>query len=135
MLWRVSKLLLVVALVAGSLAIAAPVANAVPTKTVKATSGDRWKPGTVHLYRRGGKGVVKWTNPTNRVGGHDVKSINEGARWFLKRKHLKNNSKNFVGRPSRGLEPSGSAARFTWPRSGASGPACSARSASARGVV
>lgn len=84
------------ALVAGSLAIAAPVANAVPTKTVKAASGDRWKPGTVHLYRRGGKGVVKWTNPTNRVGGHDVKSINEGARWFLKRKHLKNNSKNFA---------------------------------------
>ena len=96
MLSRTTKLMLVVALVAGSLSIAAPVANAVPTKTVKAASGDRWQPGTAHLFRQGGKGIVKWKNPTNRQGGHNVKSINKGSRWFLKKTFLKNKSKNTV---------------------------------------
>ncbi len=93
MLSRTSKLLLVVALVAGSLAIAVPAANAIPTKTVKAASGDRWMGGK-HLYRRQGKAVLKWTNPTNRAGGHNVKSINEGSRWFLKKTFLRNNNKS-----------------------------------------
>jgi plastocyanin len=87
---RTFKLMLVLALVAGCLAIAAPTASAIPTRTVKAASGDRWTPGTTHLFRQNGKGLVKWKNPTSRTGGHNVKSINQGSRWFLKRTHLKN---------------------------------------------
>ena len=92
MLSRTTKFMLVLALIAGSVSIAAPVANAVPTKTAKAASGDRWQPGTVHLFRQGGKGIVKWTNPTNRAGGHDVKSFNKGSTWTLKRTFLRNNN-------------------------------------------
>jgi plastocyanin len=92
MLSRTAKMILVLALVAGSLAIAAPPANAVPTKTVKAASGDVWQPRTTHLDRQGGKGIVKWKNPTNRRGGHNVKSINQGSDWTLKRTFLRNNN-------------------------------------------
>jgi len=91
MLSRTTKLILVLALVAGSVAIAAP-ANAVPTRTAKAAAGDRWQPGTVHLFRQNGKGIVKWKNPTNRVGGHDVKSFNKGSTWNLDRTFLRNNN-------------------------------------------
>jgi plastocyanin len=94
MLSRATKLILVLALVAGSLAIAAPAANAVPTEVVKAASGDRWNPGTTHLFRQGGKGIVKWKNPTNRAGGHDVKSYNRGSRWTLRRTFLRNNNES-----------------------------------------
>ena len=97
MLSRTSKLLLVVALVAGSLAIAAPAANAVPTKTVKAAnSPPRWKPGTAHLFRQGGKGIIKWKNPTRK--GHNVKSINVGAKWKMTAKQLRTRNRNTVKR-------------------------------------
>ena len=94
MLSSTSRLILVLALVAGSVAVAAPAANAVPTKTVKAAAGDRWQPGTTHLFRQGGRGVVIWKNPTNRAGGHDVKSLNIASDWRLKRTFLRNNSKS-----------------------------------------
>ena len=97
MLSRTSKLLLVVALVAGSLAIAAPAANAVPTKTVNAAaSPPRWKPGTAHLFRQGGKGIIKWKNPTRK--GHNVKSINVGAKWKMTAKQLRTRNRNTVKR-------------------------------------
>jgi plastocyanin len=94
MLSRTTKLILLLALVAGSVAIAAPAANAVPTEVVKAASGDRWQPGTTHLFRQGGKGIVKWKNPTNRLGGHNVKSLNVGSTWNLPKTFLKNNNKS-----------------------------------------
>jgi hypothetical protein len=59
MLSRTSKLILVMALVAGSLARAAPAANAVPTKTVKMASGDRRQPGTAPLFRQNGREIIK----------------------------------------------------------------------------
>lgn len=96
MLSRTIKLILVVALVAGSLTVATPTASTAPAYVVKAKSGDRWGPKITHARMRGGKAVIKWRNPTTRAGGHNIKSINEGARWTLKRKHLQNKNGNTV---------------------------------------
>ena len=67
--------------------------RAVPIKTAKGrrrvTGGSRAR---FHLFRQGGKGIVKWKNPTNRAGGHDVKSFNKGSTWTLKRTFLRNNN-------------------------------------------
>jgi len=90
-----SKLILVLALVAGSLAIAAPAANAVPTKTVKATTNS-WQPKKVRLVRRNGKGIIKWTNPTGV--GHDVRSSNKGTNWTMATKTLQTFDGNVVKR-------------------------------------
>jgi plastocyanin len=91
-----SKLILVLALVAGSLAIAAPAANAVPTKTVKATTGNGWQPQRVRLVRQNGKGIIKWTNPTGTP--HDVRSLNTGKNWTMSPKNLETSSGNVVKR-------------------------------------
>ena len=96
MLSKTSKLILVLALVAGSLAIAAPAANSAPTYTVKAKAGDRWGPAVTHAAKPGAKVIVKWKNPTNRR--HDVKSVNTGKKWFMKKKVLRPNNKNVVKR-------------------------------------
>jgi plastocyanin len=101
MLSRATKLILVLALVAGSLAMAAPAANAAPTYTVKAKSGDRWSgtrpwPHTTHAAKPGAKVIIKWKNPTTRQ--HDVKSLNTGKDWTMSRKILRPNSKNVVKR-------------------------------------
>jgi plastocyanin len=99
---RATKLILVLALVAGSLAIAAPAANAAPTYTVKAKSNDTWTgtpPGPfviTHAAKPGAKVIIKWKNPTTRQ--HDVKSLNTGKDWTMSRKILRPNSKNVVKR-------------------------------------
>jgi plastocyanin len=90
-----SKLILVLALVAGSLAIAAPAANAVPTKTVEASSAT-WQPEKVRLVRRNGKGIIKWTNPTG--GDHNVRSSNKGTNWTMGTKTLQPFGGNVVKR-------------------------------------
>jgi plastocyanin len=91
-----SKLILVLALVAGSLAIAAPAAHAVPTKTVKAASPASWQPKKVRLVRRNGKGIIKWTNPTGVA--HNVRSSNKGTNWTMGTKTLQTSSANVVKR-------------------------------------
>lgn len=83
---RVSRLILVLVLVAGSLALASPQASAAPTKSVKATTDNRWQPKKVRLVRRNGKGIIKWTNPTGIE--HDVRSSNEGTNWTMGTKTL-----------------------------------------------
>jgi plastocyanin len=97
---RTTKLMLVVALVAGSLSIAAPVANAAPTYKVKAKTTDRWSgfgnPPLTHAAKPGKKVIIKWKNPTSRQ--HDVKSLNTGKDWSMARKHLQPNSGNVVKR-------------------------------------
>jgi plastocyanin len=102
MLSRATKLILVLALVAGSLAIAAPAANAAPTYTVKAKTNDRWTGTrplpfvTTHAAKPGAKVIIKWKNPTTRQ--HDVKSLNIGKDWTMSRKILRPNNKNVVKR-------------------------------------
>ena len=93
---RVLRLILILALVAGSLALAAPQASAVPTKTVKATTDNSWKPKKVRLVRRNGKGIIKWTNPTGVV--HDVRSSNKGTNWTMRTKTLGRFDANVVKR-------------------------------------
>jgi plastocyanin len=90
-----SKLILVLALVAGSLTIAAPAANAVPTKTVEASSAS-WLPETVRLTRQNGKGIIKWTNPTGVE--HNVRSSNKGTNWTMSTKMLQPFGGNVVKR-------------------------------------
>jgi plastocyanin len=99
MLSRTAKLMLIVVLVAGSLSIAAPVANAAPTYTVKAKTNDQWTgfriqgdPPLTHAAKPGGKVIIKWKNPTTRR--HDVKSLNTGKDWSMARKHLQPNNGN-----------------------------------------
>jgi plastocyanin len=99
MLSRTSKLILAVALVAGSLAIAAPAATAAPTYTVKAKAGDRWGPGRTHAAKPGAKVIIKWKNPTNRR--HDVKSVNTGKNWSMAKKVLRPKNRNVVKRTFR----------------------------------
>ncbi|MGH2750697.1 MAG: hypothetical protein ACRDK3_07480 [Actinomycetota bacterium] len=94
MLSSMSKLMLVLALVAGSLTVAAPPASTATTYVVKAKSGDKWGPKTTHAKMQGGKVVVKWKNPTAR--NHDVKSVNIGKRWTLKKKVLEPKNGNAV---------------------------------------
>jgi plastocyanin len=101
MLSRTTKLILVLALVAGSVAIAAPPAGAAPTYAVKAKSGDRWSgtrpfPYVTHAAKPGSKVIIKWTNPTTRR--HDVKSLNTGRNWSMSRKNLRPRNKNVVKR-------------------------------------
>ena len=93
---RVSRLILVVALAAGSLALAAPQAGAVPTKTVKATDDNSWKPRKVRLVRRNGRGIIKWTNPT--LTPHNVRSLNTGKNWRMGTKTLGTSGTNVVKR-------------------------------------
>jgi plastocyanin len=90
-----SKLILVLALVAGSLAIAAPAANAVPTKIVEASSAS-WQPERVRLVRRNGKGIIKWTNPSPVE--HNVRSSNKGTNWSMDTKTLQTSGGNVVKR-------------------------------------
>ncbi|MGH2773968.1 MAG: cupredoxin domain-containing protein [Actinomycetota bacterium] len=82
---KVLKLLLALALVAGSLALAAPPARAIPTKTVTAASSS-WQPKKVRLVRRNGKGIIKWTNTTGIL--HNVRSSNRGTNWTMGTKAL-----------------------------------------------
>jgi plastocyanin len=104
MLSRATKLIMVLALVAGSLAIAAPAANAAPTYTVKAKSNDRWTgegpQAITHAAKPGGKVIVKWKNPTNRH--HDVKSLNTAKDWSMSRKTLQPGNGNVVKRTFKG---------------------------------
>ena len=87
-----------VALIAGTVSIAAPVANAAPTYSVKAKSNDQWTGDPfqgarlTHAAKPGGKVIVKWKNPTTRQ--HDVKSLNTGKDWRMARKHLQPNNGN-----------------------------------------
>jgi plastocyanin len=104
MLSRTTKLILVLALVAGSLAIAAPAANAAPTYTVKAKTGDRWSgtrpwPYITHAAKPGAKVIIQWKNPTTRR--HDVKSLNIGKDWTMATKNLRPRNKNVVRRTFR----------------------------------
>lgn len=100
MLSRTTRLILVLALIAGSLAIAAPPAGAAPTYVVKAKSGDRWSgdgPQRItHAAKPGKKVIIKWKNPTTRR--HDVKSLNTGKNWSMARKNLRPRNKNVVKR-------------------------------------
>ena len=103
MMSRTTRLTLIVALIAGSVAIVAPPAHAAPTYTVKAKSTDRWtgfgNPALTHAAKPGAKVIVKWKNPTNRQ--HDVKSLNTGKDWSMSRKHLQPNNGNEVKRTFR----------------------------------
>ena len=102
MLSKTTKLILIVALIAGSVSIAAPGANAAPTYTVKAKTNDRWTGQTVggvaitHAAKPGAKVTIRWKNPTTRQ--HDVKSLNTGKDWSMSRKHLQPNNGNVVTR-------------------------------------
>ncbi len=100
MLSRTTKLMVAVALIAGSVSIAAPAANAAPTYTVKAKSGADWSgfssQNITHAAKPGAKVTIKWKNPTNLQ--HDVKSLNTGKDWRMSRKNLQPRGGNVVTR-------------------------------------
>jgi plastocyanin len=89
--------MLVLTVAAGSTVLIAAPASSIKTNQVFNVDNarDKWKPGG-HIYvSRGkdGKAKVVWKNPSS-AKDHDVKSVNTGKRWYLKRKMLKPNNGN-----------------------------------------
>ena len=91
---RAFKLMLVGALVASSTLFVAAPASARPDQVIKVGKRDNWRPK--HSYVRRGKdkkAVVVWKNPT-RQRDHDIKALQVGTRWRIKRKMLRPRNRN-----------------------------------------
>lgn len=90
MFGKAIRVTLVGALVAGAIAMTQSVTLAAP-RVIKAkndcgSESNCWSPGDGHVSANVGQKVI-WKNPTNRI--HDVKSMNTGKDWNLKRTRLK----------------------------------------------
>ncbi len=89
---KATRLVLAVALAAGSVLIFAGPASA--RVVIKARADNTWSAGG-HVFANIGEKVI-WKNPTSDL--HDVKSYNQGKQWRLERTQLRTNNRNQVTR-------------------------------------
>ena len=95
MLSKAIKVGLAASVIAASTFIAGPASGLATDRKINVDGArDKWKPQHPFVRRGGdGKAKVVWKNPTME-GDHDIKSVNTGTDWTLRRKMLQTNNRN-----------------------------------------